>query len=385
LLPENLDISPGKHDRGNARDIRNTTRRVTLRIGIVAPPWIPIPTPAYGGIEQVVALQAQGLAGLGHEVTLFAPQGSALPGVQVVQSTLPVPSRIGEAGAEAARLRPILRELDKVDVVVDHSSPAGLALVATAAPPVLHVVHGPIDRACAKTYRATLLWSRDVHLVAISDAQRRGAPSLPFLGVCHNGIDVTAAPFRSSSEGYLAFLGRMSPEKDPAAAIAIANAAGKRLLIAAKCREPEERAYFDAVVRPHLGENVVWLGELGSAEKYQLLAGADALVFPIAWPEPFGLVMAEAMATGTPVLATPRGAAPEVVRDGYTGFLRPRASDLSHLVDRLDQISRANCRKWVVDHFSAAAMALRYERLLHRTVSSTQLHPGVAAATNIGA
>jgi glycosyltransferase involved in cell wall biosynthesis len=181
--------------------------------------------------------------------------------------------------------------------------------------------------------------------------------------VCHNGLALDSAPFRAQPDGYLAFLGRMSPEKGPADAIRIARRAGLPLLIGAKCREPAEHAYFAQHVAPALGPDVVWLGELNAAEKYDLLAGARALLFPIAWPEPFGMVMIEAMACGTPVLATARGSVPEVVADGVTGFVRSTPDELVEAVARIGEIDRRACRRRVAELFSAEAMTAGYERL----------------------
>ncbi len=344
-----------------------------MRIAIIAPPWIPVPPPAYGGVEQVVALQAEGLARLGHDVTLFAPPGSIVPGVRTCESPIELPEQIGQVDVEARRLTALIDELADFDILLDHSSPEGLALVARARTPIVHVAHGPIDRACAHHYRSVATLNRNVHLVAISDSQRRSAPTVPFTDVCHNGIDVDAIPFRPERGGYLAFLGRMCPEKGPAEAIAIAKAAGRKLLIAAKCREELEQAYFEREIRPHLGEDIVWMGEVDRHEKYDFLGRADALLFPISWDEPFGLVMAEAMATGTPVLATARGAVPEVVRDGLSGFVRSDPAELVPLVDRLNTIDRMRCRHWAQEQFSSEAMALRYDRLLSRAAGGLTL------------
>ena len=337
-----------------------------MRIAIVAPPWISVPPPAYGGVEQVVALQAEGLSRLGHEVTLFAPPGSCVPGVHLVESPADLPDQIGQIGVEPRRLSAIVNELANFDVVLDHSSPEGLARVASVRRPVVHVVHGPIVGASAHQYRQVASRNRNVHLVAISNAQRMSAPNVPLVDVCHNGIDLDAVPFYPERGSYLAFLGRMCPEKGPVEAIAIARAAGRKLLIAAKCREDAEQAYFNKEVRPRLGEDIVWLGELDRLEKYDFLGRADALLFPISWDEPFGLVMAEAMATGTPVLATARGAAPEVICDGVTGFIRRDHADLATLVCRLGEIDRAHCRRWAQEHFSGQAMSERYDQLLSR-------------------
>jgi glycosyltransferase involved in cell wall biosynthesis len=203
-----------------------------------------------------------------------------------------------------------------------------------------------------------------LRLIALSRAQWDAAPDLPFVAVCPNGIDVDEVPFNDRPGDHLAFLGRMAPEKGAAEAIAIARATGRQLRIAAKCREPDERRYFERAVEPHLGDDVVWLGELGETDKLDLLAGAAALVFPISWPEPFGMVMIEAMASGTPVLATPCGSVPEVVRDGVTGFVRADVDALAACVARLDDIDREACRAHVAERFTADAMADAYERVM---------------------
>lgn len=334
-----------------------------LRIGLLAPPWVPIPPSSYGGIEQVVATLADGLVERGHEVVLVAAPSSSLDGVRLVTPLASIPVAIGESAAEWRHALAGIDAFADVDVVIDHSGPLGALLTSRLAAPGLHVTHGPLDMVLTEIYTGIARHSPRLRLVAISDAQRAMAPGLPFAGVCHNGLALDSAPFRAQPDGYLAFLGRMSPEKGPADAIRIARRAGLPLLIGAKCREPAEHAYFARHVAPALGPGVVWLGELNTAEKYELLAGARALLFPIAWPEPFGMVMIEAMACGTPVLATARGSVPEVVADGVTGFVRATPDELVEAVARIDEIDRRACRRRVAERFSADAMTVGYERL----------------------
>jgi glycosyltransferase involved in cell wall biosynthesis len=348
-----------------------------MRIGILAPPWIPVPPPAYGGIEQIVALLARGLAAAGHEVVLVAPPDSRAEGSSIVAPLDRLPETIGDPADEWLHVLRGLEALEGVDVIIDHSGPLGALLTAQSGTPAMHVVHGPLDPTPLKIYEA-IAAAAPLRLVAISRAQRNSGPGLPFAGVCHNGLDLSEAPFRERPDTYLAFLGRMAPEKGAAAAIAIARAAGLPLLIAAKCREDAERAYFERVVEPELGPDVVWLGELGAREKYELLAGARALVFPIDWSEPFGMVMIEAMACGTPVVATARGAVPEVVVDGSTGFVRSSPDDLVEAVGRLDEIDRGRCRLHVAERFSGEAMARRYERVIESVVRRGSGRPAVA-------
>lgn len=335
-----------------------------LRIGLLAPPWVPVPPPSYGGIEQVVATLAPGLAERGHEVVVAAGPGSSLPGVEIVSPLESLPQRIGEAAADWRHTLAGIDALGEVDVVIDHSGPLGALLTSRLAVPALHVVHGPLDDELPEIYAGIARHAPDLRLIAISKAQRDLAPGLPFAGVCHNGLALESASFSARPDDYLAFLGRMSPEKGPAEAIRIARRAGLPLLIGAKCREPAEHEFFAKHVAPALGPDVAYLGELDAAGKYALLAGARALLFPIAWPEPFGMVMIEAMACGTPVLATARGSVPEVVADGVTGFVRNTADELIETVSRIEEIDRRACRRRVAELFSADAMTVGYERLV---------------------
>jgi glycosyltransferase involved in cell wall biosynthesis len=335
-----------------------------MRIGLLAPPWIPIPPPAYGGIERVVALQAASLAAAGHDVTLVAAPGSAIPGVEVVSPLDCLPAQIGMATDEWRHVLGGLDALSDVDAVIDHSGPLGALLSAQGKVPALHVVHGSLETELLGLYNGLVAREPQLRLAAISRSQREAAPHLPFAGVCYNAIDVEEIPFCASSEGYLAFLGRMAPEKGAAEAIALARNAGVPLLIAAKCREPAEQAYFERAVAPHLGPDVVFLGELGRAATYDFLSRAAAMLFPISWREPFGMVLVEAMACGTPVLATNRGAVPEIVRDGVTGFVRDTAAELAAVIERISEIDRAACRRHVAENFSSAAMVRSCATLL---------------------
>ncbi len=316
-----------------------------------------------------MATLAAGLVARGHEVVLVAAPGSSLPDVEVVSPLGSVPALIGEPAADWRHALAGIEALADVDIVIDHSGPLGALLTSRLQAPGLHVTHGPLDTVPTEIYSGIARHSQQLRLVAISDAQRARAPSLPFAGVCHNGLDLGAAPFRAHRGDYLAFLGRMSPEKGPADAIRIARAAGLPLLIGAKCREPAEHEYFARNVAPALGPDIVWLGELDAAAKFDLLAGARALLFPIAWPEPFGMVMIEAMACGTPVLATSHGSVPEIVVDGVTGFVRARPDDLVEAIGRLHEIDRRACRRRVAECFSADAMTTSYERLVYAELS----------------
>ena len=359
-----------------------------MHIGLLAPPWIPIPPPAYGGIEQVVALQAKSLVAAGHDVTMVAAPGSRVEGVRVLSSLATLPAMIGSAHEEWLHVLPALEDLRDCDVIIEHSGPLGAMLAAQDLTPTLHVVHGPVNGPLACIYEGIARRASRLRLVAISHAQRRLAAHLPFVGVCHNGIDLDQAPFRERSEGYLVFLGRMGHEKGAATAIHIARRAGLPIKLAAKCREPAEREYFERYVAPELGPDVTWLGELGPDEKYALLGGALGLVFPIDWEEPFGMVMLEAMACGTPVLATPRGSVPEVVPDGVTGFVRATEDELVRAAKRLPEIDREACRRHVAERFSGDAMAAAYADVISRVLRGEvdeRVHARQGAPVALGA
>jgi glycosyltransferase involved in cell wall biosynthesis len=235
--------------------------------------------------------------------------------------------------------------------------------------PVVHTLHGPFTPEMRVLYEqvADRLW-----FVAISDAQRRDMPELRYAGVVHNGIDTSLYPLREEKDDYLLFLGRTHPDKGADRAVEAARAAGLPLVMAVKIADPAEETHWRQEVEPLLPHGTRVLGEVSHEEKAELLAGARAVLFPIDWQEPFGLVMTEAMACGTPVLATPRGAVPEVVEDGVTGFVLPVdgfAEAAAEAVGRLGDLDPRVCRARVEERFSKKAMVDGYERVF-RSVTS---------------
>jgi glycosyltransferase involved in cell wall biosynthesis len=315
----------------------------------------------------------EGLVDLGHEVSLVAGPGSYVEGARICTPLADLPDE-HYSWAEWRHVIPALEELSEVEALVDHSGPLAALLAGSGRRTVAHVVHGPLHESGRAVYRAVAERAPGLRLIALSEAQRRLAPELPFMATCHNGVDHEAIAFRRSGDGYLVFLGRMAPEKGVATAIEVARRAGLPLLIAARCRRPDEHAYFARFVESELGPDVVWLGELAGEDKYELLGRAAALIFPIAWDEPFGLVMIEAMACGTPVLATPCASVPEVVQEGVTGFMRPDADGLAEAAGRLKELDRAACRRRVAERFSKRAMAAAYDRVV-RALASERSFP----------
>jgi glycosyltransferase involved in cell wall biosynthesis len=330
-----------------------------MRIGIIAPPWIPIPPTAYGGIESFIDTLACALQEAGHDVVLAASADSTcpvprLPGFE--------PSDPAMMGVTAHELRHLLRAfdgLDDVDVIVDNTL-AGPVLARFATDiPVVTVAHGPLIPLEQELYLAGL---PDVAFVAISHNQASHASPVPITRVIPHGIRVEDVPIGPGGDA-ACFVGRMHPSKGVPEAIEAAAIAGIPLRIAAKMQEPAEEEYFDEVVRPLLGRNAEYIGELDTDEKYELMGHSCALLNPIQWDEPFGLVMIEAMATGTPVVATPRGSVREIVEEGRTGFIRSEPEDLGFVLDRAGGLDRAACRQTAETRFSARRMAEDYVAL----------------------
>ena len=332
-----------------------------MRIGLIAPPWVPVPPTRYGGIEAVIDRLARGLVRAGHDVLLAAPGNSTCPvpqvsGAEDAVEGAPVCSDVN------SELRHVLMShaaMADVDVIHDHTTVGPLLHRWDGSAPVVTTFHGPFDRNMAPIYGAY----RGVSTIAISHHQASTAIRATVTQVIHHGIDVADVPEGKGDGGYASFLGRMSPEKGPREAVLVARAAGVPLRMAAKLREPAEREYFEAEVKPLLCSDIEYLGELGAHDKLALLGESFALVNPIQWSEPFGLVMIEALATGTPVVATPRGSAPEIIDDGATGYLRKNREGLAKaLLDAAD-LDRARCRGVACQRFDSDAMVAKHVKL----------------------
>jgi glycosyltransferase involved in cell wall biosynthesis len=338
-----------------------------VKIAEIAPPWIAVPPPGYGGIEWVVSLVADGLVARGHDVTLFASGGSTTTAkLSSVFDPAPGPSTIGNTYLEVVHAFAAYERAHEFDVIHDHSGMVGLALGARAGLPVVHTIHGPL-------YDDALRWYRMVgaraSLVSISDSQREPAPDLPFAGRVYNGIPMERYPFRKDKEDFLLFVGRVNREKGPEVAVEVARRTGARLVMAIAMKEPFEFEYWREHVEPRLTGDEEILGEVSMETKADLMARARCVLMPIQWPEPFGLVMAEANACGTPVLAFRRGAAPEVVADGETGFVVDTVEEMCAALGRLDEIDAAACRARVERLFSAEVMTRGYEEVFERVLA----------------
>jgi glycosyltransferase involved in cell wall biosynthesis len=342
-----------------------------MRIAEVAPPWLSVPPARYGGIEWVVALLTDGLVDRGHDVTLFATGDSKTRArLSWVFDRAPGPHLINDPWYDTVHALHSFAEPSEFDVFHVHSPFASLAVAANLGRPVVHTVHGSFTREMRQLY--SLVADR-VWFVAISEAQRAHMPELRYAGVVYNGIDLGSYPLRTQKEDFLLFLGRAAPEKGPLRAVLAARQAGLPLTLAVKIANPSEVEHWEQEVRPELGDDATILGEISFEEKLDLLARARAVLFPIDWDEPFGLVMTEAMACGTPVIATPRGSVPEIVADGVTGFVvsvEDYPAQAAAAIGRLGEIDPRACRARVEERFSAAAMVEGYERAFDVAVSS---------------
>jgi glycosyltransferase involved in cell wall biosynthesis len=347
-----------------------------MRILQIAPPWFTVPPTGYGGIERVVAALSDGLVDAGHDVTLLASGGSTSKAEVVSVFDTPPSSDLGSTCHELTHVVAGYARRHEFDVIHDHAGFTGAAMGALLdGPPVVHTLHGPWTPEVAALHRQI---GDDLHRVAISHDQRSRAPAdVRIDHVVHNGLSLTEHPFRAHADPdrHLAFVGRANREKGPEVAVRIARAAGRHLKMAVKINEPPEQVYWDRVVAPLLvGADVEVVRNGTAQDAIDVMSGAEATLFPIAWPEPFGLVMIESMAVGTPVLAYRGGASTELIVDGTTGFLLD-PGDVDGMVAaaaRVGQLDRAASRAHVRERFSSAAMVAGYETVF---AALTPSHP----------
>ena len=345
-----------------------------MRIAMMAPLYESVPPSCYGGTERVVWWLAEELLRRGHHVTLFATGDSRCSAelVPVVERALRTASKgtlIDPIALHLAAARMARARADEFDLIHSHIDFIGFPAFDRSPVPVVTTMHGRLDieglTEIHRSYRSPV--------VSISDSQRAPLPAANWVGTVYHGLPMDLYSFGEGRGDYVLFLGRISPEKAPDVAIRVARRAGIRLVIAAKV-DAADRTYFETVVEPLLrdGDGVEYIGEVGDQRKIELLRDARALLFPVCWPEPFGLVMIEAMACGAPVVARRFGSVPEVVRGGRTGFICDDEDELVAALGRLDEIDRRDCRRWVEDRFSVTRMAADYEALYRRLIAQRQ-------------
>ena len=360
----------------------------SLRIAQVAPPFERVPPRAYGGTERIVHGLVNELDRRGHEVTTFASGDSAVPGRHV--ATVPEALRPnGYAGDSLPYMQLTLHEVlaraGEFDVIHSHLEWASLLLARVTPVPVVTTFHGRLDLPWADA----LLRHAPAGLVAISENQAGTHPDVPWAAVVHNGLRLRDMPFGTSRTDALCFVGRVVPEKGIVEAIDIATKAGRPLRIAAKAGPTAtERDYFENVFQPALkaaGPRVEYLGELDQADRDRLFAESHATLMPGSWPEPFGLVLIESLASGTPVIARRIGALPEILRDGVDGFFGDDETAMAFKVDRVVDLDRAAIRESVLDRFSVERMTDRYEAVYRELLERrATVHSGRPAVHVVG-
>jgi glycosyltransferase involved in cell wall biosynthesis len=331
-----------------------------LKIAILSPVWFAVPPTGYGGIEWVVSLLADGLVEAGHDVTLFA-SGDSRTRAKLVSVYPTAPSR--EIGRWLPDLRHALTcytRAEEFDIVNDHSGPLAATVGATVETPVVHTVHGPLIGVDGEVYEQVARVAPQVGLISISLNQREPKPDLPWIANCPNALDFSFYPVHPHRGEYLLYLGRMSPEKGAHRAIAVARELELPLKLAGKMHDPREIEYFAQLVEPHLVDGIEYLGEVTHGQKVELLQNARATLFPIEWAEPFGLVMIESMACGTPVIATRWGAVPEVIEGGRSGIIVDDYREMPAALARADELEPLELRRAAEERFSPQRMVADY-------------------------
>jgi glycosyltransferase involved in cell wall biosynthesis len=351
----------------------------SLRVAVVAPPWIPVPPPSYGGTEAVVALLCEGLVARGHNVTLFAAPGSSSPARVQTPLESSHRDRIGSAllesdhvGCAFDAIAETAENGDRFDVIHDHSGYTAVAMASRISTPVVHTLHLPFTRERALFYRRH---AHKVQLVAISRSQREHAPlGVRVDAVVPNPIAVERWPLETQKDDYLLWIGRMDPVKGAHRAIEVARRAGRDLVLAGPVQkdQPGQAKYYRDHVKPHIDDRQIrYKGEVSGLDKQELFARAAALLMPIRWQEPFGMVMIEALACGTPVIAFPEGAASEIVIDGHNGLLVTDEAEMARAVAHVERIDSAACRESVRERYDVDVVARGYEGVDSRAIATT--------------
>ncbi len=345
-----------------------------MKIAQISPLYEAVPPRLYGGTERIVAHLSDALVDLGHEVTLFASgeaqtRATLVPVRDQAIRLDPAPLK-SDLAAHLNMLHEVRSRADEFDILHFHSDLLQFPLFESLAARTVTTIHGRLDlKDLPETYRR---WPH-FPLVSISESQREPLRFANWAATVHHGMSPDlyryfSAPDAAKGDGYLAFLGRISPEKRPDRAIAIAKRAGMRLKIAAKV-DQADKAYFHEHIEPLLDHPLIeFIGEIGDGEKSDFLGNARALLFPIDWPEPFGLVMIEAMACGTPVIAWNCGSVPEVIDHGISGFIVDSEDAAVDAVERVYQLDRERVRRTFENRFSSTVMAYRYLEVYQRLI-----------------
>lgn len=350
-----------------------------MRIAQVAPLYESVPPRLYGGTERVVSQLTEELVRQGHEVTLFATGDSRTTARLIAQCSSGLrldQSAVDHLALHMAMVEEVCANRSQFDIVHFHIDYLHFSCSSRERLPNLTTLHGRLDiPELPSIYR----FFPEMPVVSVSDAQRSPLPWLNWRGTVHHGLACGSPPPRSRQGNYLAFLGRISPEKGPVEAIEIARRSGMKLKIAAKV-DRVDREYFESTVRPLLSQkHVEFIGEIGEGEREEFLTGASALLFPVNWPEPFGLVMIESMSCGTPVIAFAHGSVPEVIDDGVTGFVVRDVDSAVQAIAKLPTIDRYRCYERFRRRFSAKRMADDYLEIYRRLIGEKPERYAVAS------
>lgn len=344
-----------------------------MKIAILAPPYLPVPPIGYGGTERIVYFLAEGLVKRGHEVTLFA-SGDSKTSAKLVSV---YPKAIGNSGEIKNKpLLPMLHYIDcfsradDFDLIHNHAQYYAMFLAEMVKTPVVHTIHGSFTMGeVPEEKRQTLRRFKNHNFVSISNNQRQGLPELNWVHTVYNGINLAEYKFYPDAGKYLLWIGRVTEKKGPVEAIEVAKKVNIPLKMAATI-DPIDKSFYEEKVKPLIdGTFIQFLGELHGEEKAKLYGEALATLYPISWHEPFGLVMAESMATGTPVLAFNIGSVSELVQDGVTGFVVSDTSEMIGKVAELSSIKRENCRKRVEENFTIEKMVEGYEKVYQKIIA----------------
>ncbi len=345
-----------------------------MRVALVSPLFESVPPQKYGGTERVVAYLCDGLQELGCEVTLFASADSEVSCELVAGSPTALRSTNmsphDQIQCHLAMMSDLARRVGDFDVIHSHIETMILPVAELSDTPVVATMHGRLDLPWAiKMLRA----ANNLSMVSISDYQRLPIADGNWIRTIYHGLPIENYKFYSKPGSYLCFLGRIAPEKRPDLAIKIARDSGVPLKIAAKV-DPVDRDYYEAEIKPLIdGRFIEFIGEIADHEKSEFLGNALGMVFPIDWPEPFGLAPVEAMACGTPVLSRPFGSVPEIQIDGYTGFVHLQPEALAASVDKLVNMDRLLIRQYVEQNFSLARMCEEYVDVYQRLIDQDEV------------
>lgn len=322
-----------------------------------------MPPKKYGGTERIVAALTEELVRRGHDVTLFA-SGDSQTNAKL-ESVYPRALReaklkdiYGSNDLTMLHIGLAYELQDEFDIIHDHLAPLTLPTANLATTPVVATMHGAFTSENRKLFEML----RSPHIVTVSQAQLYPLPNINHAATIHHGLNMEAYPFSNEHDGYLLYVGRISAEKGVHFALDVAQILDKRLILAAKV-EPFDMPYFKQYIEPRLSERIKWVGEVDEEERNRLMSRAWAFLHPVVFREPFGLTLIEAMACGCPVIAFHRGAIPEIIKTGVTGFVVEDVEGMVDALHNIDSIDRADCRKHALENFSVAKMTDAYEAL----------------------